>query len=85
MHLKTISFVKHMDPFEKYFHIDGTTRISDLLGKRETPVIGAAATLMEIIFEMTTNNKHILYVVEDGRLVGVVDRFNIIDKILVNT
>ena len=85
MHLKTISFVKHMDPFEKYFHLDDATKVSDVLGKRETPVISADATLMEIIFEMTTNNKHILYVVEDGRLVGVVDRFNIIDKILVNT
>jgi mannitol/fructose-specific phosphotransferase system IIA component (Ntr-type)/predicted transcriptional regulator len=85
MHLKTISFVKHMDPFEKYFHLDDTTKVSDVLGKRETPVIEADATLMEIIFEMTTNNKHTLYVVENGRLAGVIDRFNIIDKILVNT
>lgn len=85
MSMKTISFVKHMDPFEKYFHLDGATRIRDVLGKRETPVINADATLMEIIFEMTANNKHTLYVVENGRLVGVVDRFNIIDKILINT
>ncbi len=81
--LRTISFMKHMDPFEKYFRIDGSVRIKSLLGRRPSPVISQDATLMEIIFEMTTNNRQILYVVKDGKLSGIIDRYGIIDKILI--
>lgn len=81
--LRTVSFMKHMDPFEKYFRIDGSVRVKSLLGRRESPVISQDATLMEIIFEMTTNNRQVLYVVKDGRLAGIIDRYGIIDKILI--
>jgi mannitol/fructose-specific phosphotransferase system IIA component (Ntr-type) len=84
--LHVISFVKHMNPFEKYFDVDKTLKVSDLLAKKEnsTLVISADATLMEIIFEMTVKNKEFLYVLsEDGKLRGVLDRYSIIDKILI--
>jgi CBS domain-containing protein len=81
--LKTISFLKHMDPFEKYFHIEASVKIKSLLNKRESPVISPDATLMEIIFEMTTNNRQVVYVVKDGKMLGIIDRYNIIDKILI--
>jgi len=39
--------------------------------------------LMEVIFEMTVKNKEFLYVLsDDGKLRGVLDRYSIIDKIL---
>jgi CBS domain-containing protein len=75
-----------MNPFEKYFDVDKTLKVSDLLAKKEnsTLVISADATLMEIIFEMTVKNKEFLYVLsEDGKLRGVLDRYSIIDKILI--
>lgn len=83
--LKTISFVRNMNPFEKYFLVDNTLRIGDLNIDRESPIIPPDATLMEIIFEMTTHNRQILYVVENEKLLGVIDRFSIVDKILVNS
>ena len=84
--LHVISFVKHMNPFEKYFHVDKTKHVTDLLAGKalENSIISADATLMEIVFEMTVKNKEFLYVLsEDGKLRGILDRYSIIDKILI--
>lgn len=81
--LHTISFVRNMDPFEKYFQTGRDIRLSDLKISRELPVISAEATLMEIVFEIATRNKQLLYVVDENKkLLGVIDRFSIVDRIL---
>lgn len=81
--LHTISFVRNMDPFEKYFQGDRDIRLSEMNIRRESPVISADATLMEIVFEIATRNKQILYVVDENKtLLGIIDRFSIVDKIL---
>lgn len=79
--LQTVSFVRHLDPFEKYFRLKRDLKVKDMYAP-STRAIAEDTTLMEIIFEMTTNNKSRLYVVEDMKLVGVVDRFTVIDRIL---
>ena len=84
--LHVISFVKHMDPFEKYFNVDRTAKVSVLLETKDKSdlIISAEATLMEIIFEMTVKHKEFLYVVsDDGKLRGILDRYSIIDKIII--
>ena len=81
--LHTISFVRNMDPFEKYFQSDRDIRLSALKINRESPIIPADATLMEIIFEIATRNKPLLYVVDENKkLLGIIDRFSVVDKIL---
>jgi|GEM_PF-278470 len=82
--LHSISFVKHMNPFEKYFQSDTYITIGDLKLNENPPVIDADATLMEIIFEMTVKNNEFLYVIDDKKLLGTIDRFSIIDKILMS-
>ena len=80
--LHTISFVRHIDPFEKYFQLKKNLKVEDLMHQRHSP-IGKEATLMEIVFLLTVKNRDKLFVVEDsGKLFGVIDRFTIIDKIL---
>jgi len=80
--LNTISFVRHIDPFEKYFRIKGSLKVKDIY-KAGTSTIPKDATLLEIIFEMTTKNKSKLFVIEEDKtLLGVIDRFCVIDKIL---
>lgn len=80
--LNTVSFVRHIDPFEKYFRIKGDLTVKDIY-KEGTSAISKDATLLEIIFEMTVKNKSKLFVVEEERtLLGVIDRFCVIDKIL---
>lgn len=80
--LNTISFVRHIDPFEKYFHLRKNLKVKDLYNG-DVRALPKDETLVEIIFEMTVKNRSHLFVVEeDGTLMGVVDRFTIIDKIL---
>jgi len=83
--LEVISFVKHMNPFEKYFDVDRSLCVLDLIAKKPKHelVVSADSTLMEIIFEMTVKNKEFLYVLsDDGKIKGVLDRYSIIDKII---
>ncbi len=83
--LHQISFVKHMDPFEKYFKVDESLTVESILYENnKLPTIPPTATIMEIIFEMTINNSETLYVVNsEKKLLGILDRHTIIDKILV--
>jgi CBS domain-containing protein len=79
--LHTISFLKYLDPFEKYFKMRRRLKVMDVL-KGEGTAISENTTLAEIIFQLTIKNRPKLFVVENGRLVGEIDRFSIIDKIL---
>jgi len=80
--LNTISFVRHIDPFEKYFRIKGDLKVKDIYAEGSS-TIPKDATLLEIIFEMAVKNRSKLFVVEEERtLLGVIDRFCVIDKIL---
>ena len=79
--LQTISFMRSLDPFEKYFKFKKNLKVKDIYSKNVNQ-ISKNTSLMEIIFEMTTKNKLKLYVVDSGKLIGVIDRFSVIDKIL---
>jgi mannitol/fructose-specific phosphotransferase system IIA component (Ntr-type)/CBS domain-containing protein len=79
--LQTVSFVKYLDPFEKYFKFRKDLKVRDLYDS-DVIAISMDTTLMEIIFEMTAKNRSRLFVIDKGKLVGEVDRFSIIDKIL---
>jgi len=80
--LKTVSFVRHMDPFEKYFSIDRTLKLGDLKTLRDVSTLPPDATIMEVVFELTVRGRKMVHVVDDGKLVGVIDRSFLIDKIL---
>ncbi|MBN1647295.1 MAG: PTS sugar transporter subunit IIA [Spirochaetales bacterium] len=82
--LHSISFIKFMNPFEKYFEADQTRKIGELKFKQKTPIIKPDSTLMEIIFEMTVHDQELVYVAEDDKLLGTIDRYSIIDKILIS-
>ncbi|MFH1847372.1 MAG: PTS sugar transporter subunit IIA [Candidatus Omnitrophota bacterium] len=80
--LNTISFVKHIDPFEKYFRIKKDLKVKDVF-TRDSDGMKSDRTLLEIIFEMTVRQRSKIFVVkDDGTLIGIIDRFCIIDKIL---
>ena len=79
--LQTVSFVKYLDPFEKYFRVRHGLTVKDLYD-HDVHAISPDTTLMEIIFEMTAKNRSHLFVIENGKLIGVINRFSIIDRIL---
>ena len=81
-HLHTVSFVRHIDPFEKYFKIKRELKVSNIVDN-ECDIVLQDATLVEVIFQLTVKNKPKLFVIKDnGVLIGEIDRFSIIDKIL---
>ncbi|MDO8602831.1 MAG: PTS sugar transporter subunit IIA [Candidatus Omnitrophota bacterium] len=79
--LNTVSFVRHFDPFEKYFKIKHSLTVKDILKSKGT-AISEDTTLVEIIFQLTVKNKMKLFVANDGYLLGEIDRFSIVDKVL---
>ncbi len=80
--LKTIAFVRHMDPFEKYYRADQSVLLRDLTFNRTPAVVPSDATLMEVIFEMVCRGHHHIYVVDRQHLAGVIDRYEVIDRVL---
>jgi PTS system nitrogen regulatory IIA component len=79
--LQTVSFVRYLDPFEKYFKLKKDLKVKDLYD-RKTTTIEKDMTLMEVIFEMTAKKKSHLFVTDGNKLVGVVDRASVIHRIL---
>ncbi|MCK9554836.1 PTS sugar transporter subunit IIA [bacterium] len=79
--LHTVSFVKHIDPFEKYFKIKKDLKVESIVNKNCTTV-SEDATLLEIVFQLAVKNNQKLFVVKHGKLEGEIDRFSIIDKVL---
>jgi len=80
--LKTISFIKYLDPFEKVFTLKHGLTVRDIF-RADHPAMTFQNTLMEVIFEMTVHGRPKVFVVDEARrLSGVIDRFTIIDKIL---
>lgn len=81
--MNDINFLTVGEPFEEYFKNEKTTtieniyrrEISDLLIDTKTPIL-------EICFKMVKQGMHRLYVVENGKYYGVINRSDIIKKVL---
>ncbi len=79
--LSSVSFVRQIDPFDKYFSFKKTLKVRDFVNK-DIVIISEDETLMEIMFLITVKKAHRIYVAREGKLAGVVDRFSILHKIL---
>jgi predicted transcriptional regulator len=80
--LQTVAFVRHIDPFEKYFQIKSDISVKELYTGK-TCKMSEDNTLMEIIFALTVQNYNRIFVVDSrGCLTGEIDRFSIVDKIM---
>jgi mannitol/fructose-specific phosphotransferase system IIA component (Ntr-type) len=80
--LNTISFVRHIDPFEKYFKLQKSLTVKDVMNTEIRP-LKEEATIAEIVFELTVKKSAKLFIInESGQLTGVIDQFSIVDQIL---
>jgi PTS system nitrogen regulatory IIA component len=80
--LKSVSFIREFDPFEKYFteeaHSDARRLMKTALCKMPPD-----ATLMEAIFALAVKKVTQIYVVDpEGQWVGTVDRDDVLDNVL---
>ncbi|HEX71697.1 MAG TPA: CBS domain-containing protein [Candidatus Hydrogenedentes bacterium] len=79
--LKSIAFISEFDPFEKYFADESRALARDVMTHDFTPV-PEDATLLEIVFELAVHQRPIVYVVRDGKCVGVIDRILVLDRVI---
>jgi len=80
--MQDISFLTVGEPFEEYLKNEKTMTIENLYRTGETLTIDRKTSIMEVCFLMVNKGKTRIYVVEDGRYYGMIQRCDIIKKVL---
>lgn len=79
--LRTIAFIREFDPFEHYFAIDRHKTARDLMSP-DFAVVEEDATLLEVVFALAVRKYPKVYVICDGKRIGVIDRPRVLDQVL---
>ena len=79
--LKSISFIREFDPFDDYFKFEQGACARDVMTKNFA-ALPEDATLLEVIFELAVKNHPKVYVVRDGKRVGIIDPFVVLDRVI---
>ncbi|UCC44762.1 MAG: PTS sugar transporter subunit IIA [Candidatus Zixiibacteriota bacterium] len=80
--LKSVSFVREYDPFEKYFERETEFTAGDIMST-DFSVLHEDATLLEIVFTLSIKHRKRVFIVHpDGTRAGVIDRLVLMDRII---
>ncbi len=79
--LKSIAFIREFDPFEKYFADESYALARDVMSC-DYATVPEDATLLEIVFELAVHHHPKVYVVRDGKRLGVIDRILVLDRVI---
>jgi mannitol/fructose-specific phosphotransferase system IIA component (Ntr-type)/predicted transcriptional regulator len=79
--LRSISFIREFDPFEKYFQAEKNAVAGEVMSTSFSAV-PESATLIEVVFELTVRNQPKVYVLREGRPVGVIDRITVLNRVI---
>lgn len=79
--LKSIAFIREFDPFEKYFSEESHALARDVMSQ-DYATVAEDATLLEIVFELAVHHHPKVYVVRDGKRLGVIDRILVLDRVI---
>lgn len=77
-----LSFLTVGEPFENYLINEKVTTIEELYRKEDIVTVDKEASLMEISYLFMNRGVTRIYVVENGKYMGVISRSDIIKKIL---
>ena len=80
--MQDLSFLTVGEPFEEYLINEKTTTIEELYRKKDVLTVDRKESIMEICFLMVNKGKTRLYVVEKGQYFGMIQRSDIIKKVL---
>ncbi|MGL6114460.1 MAG: CBS domain-containing protein [Cetobacterium sp.] len=80
--LDDVSFLTIGEPFEEYLSNEKTATIENIYRKEGVFVVDRKAAIMEVCFLMVNRGITRMYVVEDGIYYGMIERSDIIKKIL---
>ncbi|MCD6415742.1 MAG: PTS sugar transporter subunit IIA [Planctomycetes bacterium] len=79
--MPSLRFVRDFDAFEHFFREKAHLQVAEILSEA-VHAISAQTPLAEIIARLSNPEVSKLYVTEGRKLVGVIDNFSVIDKIL---
>jgi PTS system nitrogen regulatory IIA component len=79
--LKSVAFVKRFDPFENYFTTLKSGVAADVM-TQDYAAVSEDATLLEVIFQLSVQRHPKVFVVRDGKLVGIIDRITVLNRVL---
>ena len=79
--LQSVSFIKHFNPLEKYFSSEHDMVVADIMNT-EHGYLPPTGTLLEIIFLLVVKKHTRIYIVENNKLVGVVSRNVVLDRVI---
>jgi PTS system nitrogen regulatory IIA component len=79
--LKSISFIREFDPFDDYFKFERGACARDVMTQHYA-ALPEDATLVEVIFELAVKRHPKVYVVRDGKRVGIIDPFVVLDRVI---
>ena len=79
--LESVAFLPEFDPFERYFARGQQMTAADILSDDAT-VVSRETSVLEVVFALAVKKQPKVFVVEDGILLGVIDRIRVIDRIL---
>lgn len=79
--LTNVAFMRHFDPFEAYFESEANAVAGDVMSG-DFAAVKEDSTLMEIVYLFSVRRYPKIYVVRDGKVLGVIDRAVVVDRIL---
>lgn len=79
--LKSVAFIKKLDPFENYFKSMKTATAGDIM-TADFATLPEDATMLEVIFELSVRQRPKVFIVRDGILCGIIDRIAILNRVL---
>ncbi|MDD2403228.1 MAG: PTS sugar transporter subunit IIA [Victivallaceae bacterium] len=79
--LKGVSFICEFEPFEKYFYEKSNSLAGEVMTS-DFCAMSTVATLLEIVYALTTRNYPMIYVLEGNTLVGMIDQGTVLEQII---
>jgi len=79
--LQSVSFIRNFNPLEKYFEQEHSSLAENIM-TTECAVLPPSATLVEIIFLLSVKHHYKVYIVENGKLLGVIGRNAVLDRVV---
>ena len=80
--MQDLSFLTVGEPFEEYLVNEKIATIEELYRREVVISVDRKTSIMEICFSMVNKGKTRIYVVEDGKYYGMIQRSDIIKKVL---
>lgn len=79
--LQCVAFIRNFDPFRRYFADEARAVAKDVM-ESSFAVLPPDATVLEIVFTLTVQRHPKVYIVEEGKWVGTLDRIEVLERIL---